>query len=56
MARTLVIRDKVTGPWIKNFSAMGWRVRNDSNSGWIQMHPGNSKIRNENNSAWENVK
>lgn len=56
MASRLVIREKLTGPWVQNFSAMGWKVRNGNNSGWIQLHPGNTKVRNASNTAWVSVK
>lgn len=31
---------------VNNFPTGGWRVRNNTNTGWIRMTPRNTKIRN----------
>lgn len=56
MAVRLVVRDRPTSPWIKNFEQLGWKIRKEDNSGWIQMHPGNTKLRSTDNTKWLNVK
>jgi len=56
MAVRLRVRDKPTSAWIENFDKLGWKVRNASNSGWVQMHPGNTKVRSADNTRWLNVK
>lgn len=56
MAVRLIVRDKPTSPWIINFEKLGWRLRNAENSGWILMHPGNTKVRSSDNTKWLNVK
>lgn len=56
MAVRLVVRDRPTSPWIKNFEQLGWKLRKADNSGWIQMHPGNTKLRSTDNTKWLNVK
>lgn len=56
MAVRLVVRQTPTSPWIINFEKLGWKVRNEANSAWIQMHPGNTKVRSADNTKWLNVK
>jgi hypothetical protein len=56
MAVRLRVRDKPDGAWIENFDKLGWKVRKADNSGWIQMHPGNTKVRSSDNTRWLNVK
>lgn len=56
MAVRLVVRQTPTSPWIINFERLGWKVRDSNNSTWIQMHPGNTKVRSADNTKWINVK
>jgi hypothetical protein len=56
MAHTMIARDKPTSPWVRNFSALGWKVRNPENSGWIIMHPANTRVRSSDNTRWLEVK
>ena len=56
MAVRLRVRQTVSSPWIENFDKLGWKVRTADNTGWIQMHPGNTKVRSSDNTKWLNVK
>lgn len=56
MAVRLIVRDSPTGQWIQNFDKLGWKLRNDANTAWIQMHPANTKVRSSDNTRWLNVK
>lgn len=56
MAVRLVVRKSPNDPWIQNFDKKGWKVRNGANSDWIQMHPGNTKVRSADNAQWLNTK
>ncbi len=52
----LRVRQKPTDTWITNFSQNGWKVRDPTNSYWIQMTPANTKVRSADNSSWLAVK
>jgi hypothetical protein len=56
MAVILRARKNRVGPFVRVFSSAGWKVRNRTNTGWIQMTPTNTRVRNESNSAWLEVK
>lgn len=69
MALDLVlrIRRRPEEPWIQNHHVGGWKVRNEQNTGWIDMNPANTQIANpdfdpnkvpdpETNPAWLNMK
>lgn len=53
---TLIIRSSTDGPLVKNFQHLGWKVRNESDTAWIQLHPGNTRIRSSDNTRWLKVK
>ena len=42
----LRIRRKPTEPWTQNHHLGGWKVRNSSNTWWINMHPKNTFLAN----------
>jgi hypothetical protein len=52
----LKVRETPSSPWHQVFSQNGWKVRDPSNSYWIQMTPQNTKLRSADNSTWLNVK
>lgn len=52
----LKVRETPTSNWVENFSQNGWKVRDPSNTYWIQMTPQNTKLRSTDNSTWLNVK
>lgn len=56
MAVRLRVRQTVSSPWIENFDKLGWKVRNANNTGWIQMDPGNTRVRSSDNTKWLTVK
>lgn len=56
MAVRLRVRQTAASPWIENFDKLGWQVRNAANSAWIQMHPGNTRVRSSDNTKWLTVK
>ena len=56
MAVLLKVRETPTSQWVQNFSQNGWKVRDPSNSYWIQMTPANTKLRSTDNSSWLTVK
>ena len=56
MAVILRARKDRTSPFVRVFSSAGWKVRNQTNSGWIQMTPTNTRVRNGSNTAWLEVK
>jgi hypothetical protein len=56
MAVRLRVRQTATSPWVENFDKLGWKLRDTSNAGWMQLHPGNTKVRSSDNTKWLNVK
>lgn len=56
MAHILRARKNANSPWVRVFSQLGWKLRNNSDTGWIQMTPQNTKIRNADNTGWLEVK
>lgn len=53
---SLIVRASSDTPWIKNFKYLGWKVRDETDSNWIQLHPGNTRIRSSDNTRWLKVK
>lgn len=41
--------------WVDCFCRGGWKIRNENNTGWIQLTTKNTKIRDEANSMWFDV-
>ena len=48
----MFIRDNVNGAWIDAFCSGGYRIRNSTNTGWINMTTANTFIRDDTNTAW----
>lgn len=56
MAHPILVRASSEAPWVRNFSALGWKIRKPDNSGWIPMHPANTRVRSSDNTRWLEVK
>jgi|AntDeeMinimDraft_5_1070356.scaffolds.fasta_scaffold28721_2 hypothetical protein len=56
MAISLIVRQSPDRPWVRNFSAYGWKVRSSTNGSWINMTPTNTKVRSMDNTQWLSVK
>lgn len=52
---TLRVRPSPNDAWYQVFSLNGWKVRDNSNTTWINMIPENTKVRNSDNSGWFDV-
>ena len=48
----LRIRQSPTDAWYQVFTQGGWKVRDNANTGWIDMGPDNTKVRSSDNSTW----
>lgn len=42
----LRIRSSLNEPFITNHHLGGWKVRDTTNTGWVDMHLGNTKVKN----------
>lgn len=56
MSIRLRVRANASSHFIENFSNYGWKVRDATNTVWVQMAPANTKVRNAANTAWVAVK
>lgn len=49
----LKVRESAQDQWVTNFSRQGgWKVRNQTNTGWITLHPANTRVRNATDTGW----